>query len=429
MRSKLSQKFSSKISKLELYFIFQFNKTLKIGVVFHGNPLAGGGFHDGLSSTLLVANLEKDFDFAFYTPDLENADSAKKAGLQTKLIKFGRLHKLGYQARKKNSLFSFLRFFKGLPSLDEQFEKDGVDLVYFTSPNPLCLFLERLNFVLPVWDLCHRDHPEFPEVRESFEFESRESFLNTALPKATAVIAESPFGKEALIRRYRVDPEKVHFIWKPPSTKILSSAQQEPRSFNPRRHAGIPHDAQFIFYPSQFWAHKNHRLIIDALFYLKKHHQVEIFALFCGSDCGNLESVLNYSKKLGVSHLIKYVGFAPDEHIPAYYQESLALVMPSCFGPTNMPPVEAFALGSPVIAADLPGFKDQIGEAGELVNPYDPKALGTKLLQLLEDHDHRMDLIRKGKQRAAFFSDAERLSTLKLIFRQFEKKQSLWKFD
>ena len=93
MRSKLSQKFSSKISKLELYFIFQFNKTLKIGVVSHGNPLAGGGFHDGLSSTLLVANLEKDFDFAFYTPDLENADSAKKAGLQTKLIKFGRLHK------------------------------------------------------------------------------------------------------------------------------------------------------------------------------------------------------------------------------------------------------------------------------------------------------------------------------------------------
>ena len=429
MRLRVFLKLLFKFSHAKIASYIPNNSKLNIGVVFHGNPLAGGGFHDGLSSTLLVANLEKDFDFAFYTPDLENAESAKKAGLQIKLIKFGRLHKLGYQARKKNSLFSFLRFFKGLPSLDEQFEKDGVDLVYFTSPNPLCLFLERLNFVLPVWDLCHRDHPEFPEVRESFEFESRESFLTTALPKATAVIAESPFGRENLIRRYRVDPEKVHFIWKPPSTQILSSAQHESGSFNPRHHAGIPHDANFIFYPSQFWAHKNHRLIIDALFYLKNHHQVEIFALFCGSDCGNLEAVLNHSKKLGVSHLIKYVGFAPDEHIPVYYQESLALVMPSCFGPTNMPPVEAFALGTPVIAADLPGFKDQIGDAGELVNPYEHKALGNKLLQLLEDHDYRKDLIRKGKQRAAFFSDEERLSTLKLIFSQFEKKQSLWKFD
>ena len=102
------------------------NSKLKIGVVFHGNPLAGGGFHDGLSSTLLVTNLDKYFDFAFYTPELENAKSAKGAGLQTKLLKFGRLHKLGYQARKKNSLFSLLKFFKGLHPLDEQFEKDGV---------------------------------------------------------------------------------------------------------------------------------------------------------------------------------------------------------------------------------------------------------------------------------------------------------------
>ena len=88
---------------------------MKIGVVFHGNPLAGGGFHDGLSSTLLVANLEKDFDFAFYTPDLENAKSAKKAGLQTKLIKFGRLHKLGYKARKKILYSLCCNSLKGYP--------------------------------------------------------------------------------------------------------------------------------------------------------------------------------------------------------------------------------------------------------------------------------------------------------------------------
>lgn len=377
---------------------------------------------------MLVSNLEREFDFIFYSPDLENAKAAKIAGIETKLLKFGWIHKLGYQARKKNSLFSVLRFFKWLAPLDKQFEKDGVDLVYFTSPNPLCLFLERLNFVLPVWDLCHRDHPEFPEVRESFEFDSRESFLNSALPKATAVIAESPFGREAIIRRYRVDPEKVHFIWKPPSTKILSAERLSTR-FNPWLHAGIPQDAHFIFYPSQFWAHKNHRLIIDALFFLKNCHQLEIYALFCGSDCGNLDPILKYANKIGVSHLIKYVGFAPDEHIPAYYKKSLALVMPSCFGPTNMPPVEAFFLGSPVITAEFPGFKDHIGDAGELVNPYEHKELAYRLLKLINDPDHRLELIRKGKKRAAFFSDEDRLNTLKLIFGQFEKKQSLWKFN
>ena len=406
----------------------QTNSKLKIGVVFHGNPLAGGGFHDGLSSTILVSSLIKDFDFAFYTPDIENAQAVKIHGIDIKLIKFGKLHKLGYKARKNKLLFSWFRVFKKLPALDDQFERDGVDLIYFTGPNPLCLFLERLNFVLPVWDLCHRDHPEFPEVRESFEFEARENFLNRALPKAAAIIAESPFGREALIRRYKVDPEKVHFVWKPPSTKILSLAS-EVSDFDPKSFTGIPENADYIFYPAQFWAHKNHRLILDSIHHLKSKHGYEIYAVFCGSDCGNLQSILKYSRHLKIENLVKYVGFAPDEHMPNYYRKSLALVMPSLFGPTNMPPVEAFILGTPVIVADLPGFKDQIGDAGELVNSYDHKDLTNKLLKLLKEPCYRQELISKGKERATFFSNHDRLNKLKFIFTQFQKKQALWKFD
>ena len=148
--------------------------------------------------------------------------------------------------------------------------------MYFTGPNPICLFLERLNFVLPVWDLCHRDHPEFPEVRESFEFESRENFLNRALPKAAAIIAESPFGRDALIRRYKVDPEKVHFIWKPPSTKILSIASEV--DFDPKKFTEIPDNADYIFYRS-ILGNKNHRFILDSIHHLKNKYGHEIYAV------------------------------------------------------------------------------------------------------------------------------------------------------
>jgi glycosyltransferase involved in cell wall biosynthesis len=403
---------------------------VRIAVVFEANPLAGGGFHDSLSATLLVSRVKNSdgYVFIYYTLSKGNAAAAKAAGLNTKILKFGRKERLVHKLRKN---LTFNRWFQKLGILkpiDEQFNRDKIDLVYFTGPNPLCLFLEQLNYILPVWDLCHRDHPEFPEVRERFEFESRENFLRTALPKATAVIAESPFGRKSLIRRYGLDPEKVHFVWKPPSSKIIS-LEKSSSDFNPRLHLKIPKEAHFIFYPAQFWAHKNHRLIIEALCSLRKNHNLEIFAIFCGSDCGNLEPVLDYSMKLGVSHLIKYVGFAPDEHIPQYYKESLALVMPSCFGPTNMPPIEGFVLGTPVIVADLPGFKDQVGDAGELVNPYDHKDLTKKLLKLLTEPDYRQELIRKGKKRANLFSDFERLKTLELIFKQFENKHSLWTFD
>ena len=45
--------------------------------------------------------------------------------------------------------------------------------------------------------------------------------------------------------------------------------------------------------------------------------------------------------------------------------------MPSYFGPTNMPPMEAFAIGTPVVVSDLPGFNEQIGNAGLQIEPTD----------------------------------------------------------
>ena len=50
--------------------------------------------------------------------------------------------------------------------IDAYFEKDKIDLIYFAGPSPICLFLERMNYVFTVWDLCHRDHVEFQSKAE-----------------------------------------------------------------------------------------------------------------------------------------------------------------------------------------------------------------------------------------------------------------------
>lgn len=402
---------------------------MRIAVVFDADPLAGGGFHDSLSATLLVSRVKTpdQYEFIYYTLSEENAKAAKAAGLNTRFLKFGRKERLVHKLRKNLTLNRWFQKLGICKPLDEQFKRNKIDLVYFTGPNPLSIFLEELNFILPVWDLCHRDHPEFPEVREQLEFDSRENFLRTTLPKATAVIAESPFGRDALVRRYGLDPEKVHYIWKPASSRII---QLEGKiDFDPRKFAELPQEAEFIFYPSQFWPHKNHRLIIEALAEVKNSHGLEIYAIFCGSDCGNLQNILSFAEKNGVGNLIRHVGFAKDEHMPCYYQNSIALIMPSYFGPTNMPPVEAFSLGTPVVVADLPGFRDQVGDAALLVNPHDPKELSQIIIKLSKQDETREKLILKGKERLHLFSDEEKLKTLRKIFVNYARKQALWKFD
>ena len=399
---------------------------MKIGVVFHGNMLAGGCFQQSLNAIKLLSKDVSKHDFIHYTPDPANAISVKDVGIEVRTFKFGRKERLVHKIRKQITLNRILGKFAFFQPFDATFEKDSVDLLYFTGPSPICLFLERLNYVLTFWDLCHRDHVEFPEVRQGFEFEARENFARNALHKATAVIAESPLGKQNLVRRYGLDKDRVHWI-------SLSPAQRYPEnkdsSFDPRKAAKIPKDAPYIFYPAQLWAHKNHRLIIDSLANLRTSRKIEIYAVFCGSDCGNLPTILQIANRKGVGDLIKYMGFIPDEQMPAFYKNSLALVMPSYFGPTNMPPLEAFAMETPVVVSNLPGIGDQVGNAALLVSPDNSESLCDAISRLVNEPQLRNILIEKGRSRLSEFSDNDRLTKLREIFNAYDRKRLTWSVE
>ena len=399
---------------------------MKIGVIFHGNHLAGGCYQQSLNAIRLLSKDETPHEFLFYTPDASNALSVNDEGINAKTFTFGRKQRLVYKLRKQITLNRILNRFSFFQPFDTIFEKDGVDLLYFTGPSPLCLFLERLNYVYTFWDLCHRDHPEFPEVRDGFEFEARENLARNALSKAVAVIAESPLGKENLERRYGLDQDRVHWISISPAQRALEKSNP---NFDPRKEAGIPPDSPYVFYPAQFWAHKNHRLIVDALACLRKSGSEDVYAVFCGSDCGNLPTVLEMAKQKGADDLVKYMGFVPGEQMPAFYKHSLALVMPSYFAPTNMPPLEAFALNTPVIVSDLPGIRDQAGDAALLVSPDKPESLRDAILRLLKEPGLKDTLAEKGKSQLKEFSDEDRLSTLRNIFNRYDQKRLAWTMD
>ena len=398
---------------------------MKIGVIFHGNPIAGGCYQQSLNATRLLSKDKESNSYIYYTPDANNANNARKDGIVVKNFRFGRKQRLIHKLRKFSLLHRFFGKFAFFEAFDIAFEKDDVDLLYFTGPSPICLFLERLNYVYTVWDLCHRDHPEFPEVRHNFEFEAREDLMHISLSRAVSVIAESPLGRKNLIKRYGLDKERVHWISISPAKRQIGTQGSD---FDPRDEAGIPPNAPYVFYPAQFWAHKNHRLIVDSLAILSSSEE-KVYAIFCGSDCGNLQQVMKMARVQGVLSLIKYVGFVPDEKMPSYYMNSLALVMPSYFGPSNMPPLEAFELETPVIVSDLPGIRDQVGEAALLVAPDKAESLANAIQRLLNEPDLRNYLVKKGIDRLSQFSDEDRISTLRQIFNNFKLKRLTWSID
>ena len=124
----------------------------------------------------------------------------------------------------------------------------------------------------------------------------------------------------------------------------------------------------YIYYPAQFWAHKNHSYILYAIKDLQERFDTKINVVFSGSDKGNLKYILDLAKELKISKSVNYLGFVESNEIPILYKNSIALVMPSYFGPTNIPPLEALTLSIPIIYADINGAREQLGNAAIFVN-------------------------------------------------------------
>jgi glycosyltransferase involved in cell wall biosynthesis len=112
------------------------------------------------------------------------------------------------------------------------------------------------------------------------------------------------------------------------------------------------------------------------------------------------------------------VGFIPDEELPFWYNAATVFAYPSRYEGFGMPPLEAMACGTPVIAARAASLPEVVGEAGLLVDPMDEEAWTEGLSTLLRDEALREALRARGLARAARFTwEATAAATVRLYRR------------
>ena len=392
-------------------------QKLNIACIFEGNLHNGGGFQTQLS-TIVALNEYQNYQITAFTFSKENHELLVSNGLKTIYIKVNFLDKIFKILSLQEWFYIFSSTFKLKTFFEKSLVKHHIDLIYFLAPSSLALSLVSHNYIYTIWDLCHRDMPEFPEVNYFREFEIRESIYNKAPKKAIAVLTDSELGRDNAIRRYNLDSNRVF------SASFVPSANAKKTGFlDIKKKYQV--DGEYIYYPAQFWAHKNHVYIIDAIAKLKEKG-IFLTAIFSGSDKGNLDYVLNYAQKLNVADLVRYIGFAPDDEIYHLYKQSLALVMPSYFGPTNIPPLEAFAIGTPVIYSDLAGLREQVADAAVLCDLKNPQNLVEHLRLLLHNPDRRLELIEQGYRRLNELQKTSVSHVLMQIFDDFLIKLKCW---
>ncbi len=304
--------------------------------------------------------------------------------------------------------------------LDRRLRSCGVDVVWFLTP----MFVDTdMPYVYTVWDLQHRLQPWFPEVSSGGRWLYREAMYSQAAQRAMRVIVANKRAQSELQSFYGVPPENILCLPHPTPTFALRFENAASPSTAIAPFMNVP----FVFYPAQFWPHKNHVMLLKALARIRERGAGTVHAVMCGSDVGNQGFVRDRAVALGVDDIVHFPGFVSRDDLVNLYRHAVALAFPSMFWPENLPPLEAMALGCPVIAAHVAGAEEQLGDAARLVDPLDVDAWANAIIELRDSPEHRSTLLERGRRRARAWTARDYVTAVCAELDRFALVRECWR--
>lgn len=380
------------------------SSPLVIGVVLKNGyvPAVGGGY--SCYSKIIQAIDKKtdwrDMEFVFiyltYSAKQDpgpNPSSFQKPflliDLETSDKKQHKLYSLYYHLRaipyfksKAREKLLFIQQVLYKKFVESQLVKNDIDLLYYPIPssNPW-----NYPFIATHWDIGHQSMFAFPEVTMNGTYEGRENIYKN-MKKAFAIFCESEAGRDELSFYKGINRERIFVIPAFPG-EVIEQHVSEPKQLEILASFHLVKN-KFFFYPAQFWSHKNHYNLIMAFNELLKSYS-GIKLVFTGSDQGNLPYIKQIVEQLSLADSIVHLGFVTLQELFTLYNNCIAMVMPTFLGPTNLPLLEAAALGCPVITSDFKGHREMLGTYATYINPADPHHILKSMMMEMNKDNHK----------------------------------------
>ncbi len=396
---------------------------MRIGIYLeYMPPTSGGGytFQRDILEAFSKMQMESRHSFSLFV-DVRNLKEINRnfqfQGINKIFYRIPRIVRLiGGMARRFN-----IFYLDKIGTIEQLAVKNRIEFLWFLTPAP---YPVDIPYLTVVWDLQHRLQPWFPEVSYGMEWQNREVLNQSVLRRAAVVISGNEAGKKEIQEFYGINQERICLLPHPtPRFSLMQSSSNDQEVLN--KH-GIDEHCQYLFYPAQFWFHKNHVNLLLAVDLLKEKHNLPLSVVFVGSDKGNKRYIRGLVSKLDLEKQVFFLDFVPAEHLAALYRRAVALTYVTFFGPENLPPLEAFGLGCPVIASEVPGAREQLGEAAIYINPKDPESIASAIKVVCQDPELRKELISKGKARAQCWTSKDFVRGVFGILDDFEAVRRCW---
>ncbi|MFA6111720.1 MAG: glycosyltransferase family 1 protein [Candidatus Latescibacterota bacterium] len=163
----------------------------------------------------------------------------------------------------------------------------------------------------------------------------------------------------------------------------------------------------YILYLGNFKPHKNVGALLRAYAGLPEGVRSRFALVLAGREDPWQREQVELARRLGLDRQALFVGRVDEADLPALYSAATVFAFPSLYEGFGLPPLEAMACGTPVVAANCTSIPEVVGEAGLLIDPQAEGALTAALRRLLEDEELRRRLREQGLERAGHFRAAD----------------------
>ena len=351
-------------------------------------PGAGPLRHTTVNLVAALADLAPDITWHVFCPTFAVLDEL--SGRPNVLV-----HPLRAAVRNRpvRILYQHTAFAHALRRVRPDVTLHTVNVAPVAGPRPRVVMLRSLQ--------CFTYASQFGWLRRRY----LQSAIRRSLIGADRVVAGSSASAHDALRLLDLDPTRLRVIPHGLAPHI-AGALDKPL---PARLTKRP----YLLAVSTLYGHKNYPRLLEAFASLRQRNAIPHELHIAGADADLTAADLRrMAGKLGVGDAVKLLGPVPHDRICPLYRQADALVYVSLAETFGHPPLEAMALGCPVIASNTTSLPDITGGAAELVDPTDVQAIASVIQRVVTQPRRRADLVVRGRQRARDFTwarTAERL--------------------
>ncbi len=165
----------------------------------------------------------------------------------------------------------------------------------------------------------------------------------------------------------------------------------------------------FLLYAGSIRPQKNIPRLIEAFAVVRQKLEnhggfKDLRLIIIGDDISRYPNVRRAVIQSRVEQCVRFLGFIPLDTLRVFHELATAFVFPSLYEGFGLPPLEAMASGTPVIASQVSSLPEVVGGAAMLVNPENVFDIARGITEVLLNDDLREELIVKGRRQAARFS-------------------------